>query len=174
LEAGEPFGESFSFSQVMAPAALAWPPFEFKDPSKSARPPRPLAGSTKPAAAMSVSFNFMVASKGVLAQSWGLMGPALPDTLALPPPGRLIVKSNGNCEVEEKFVTSTFTLSYTCGFVAEFTLPTISFPSLISSLATEKFWGVDAPDFSDSGAFGVPVPGLEKFHVPLVALSKVI
>ena len=56
----------------------------------------PLAGSMKPEAAMSMFFTFIEASKGVLAESCGLIGPALPVTLALPPPGRLTVSSNGN------------------------------------------------------------------------------
>ena len=52
-------------------------------------------------------------------------------------------------------------------------MPTDNFPSLISSLAIERFW--DPPDFAGSGAlFLLAPPRLEKFQVPLEALSRVI
>src|SRR5579863_2706144 len=136
--AGEPFVDSLSFSHAMTPAALACRPFELTDPSKFAKPPMPAAGSTNPDEARSMSFTLIVASKGVLAESCGLMGPAFPETLAPPPPGRLIVNLNGNCEVEEKFFNSILNLSYTCGLAVEFVFPTTSFPSLISTLAMDS------------------------------------
>ena len=131
----------------------------------------PLAGSTKPDAAMSMSLAFRVASNGVLAESCGLIGPALPETLAVPPPGRSTVSLKGNCEVCEKLVTSTFTLSYTCGFALELALPTASLPSVISNFPMERLLG--APSFAGSAdSFALGPPRVEKFHVPFVALSK--
>ncbi len=135
----------------------------------------PLAASMKPEAARSTLFTFKVTSRGVLDESCGLIGPAFPERLAFPPPGKVAFSLRGNWDVYEKFVTSTFTLSYTWFFFAEFALPTINFPSLISSLATEKFWAAEAPDFSGSGVFFSPaVPRLEKFHTPFGAFSNVI
>src|SRR4029077_7507651 len=173
LGAGEPFGESFNFSQDMTPACFAWLPVEFNEPSKLAEPPIPVAGSTKPDAAMSMSFTFKATSKGVLAASFGFMGPALPDTLALPPPGRLMDNLNGNCDVAEKSVNSIFSLSYTFGLAVEFALPTVSFPSLISNLATDSAGG--APGLAGSeDCFALDPPRLEKFQLPLVDLSNII
>src|SRR5271165_3663731 len=155
--AGEPLGDSLSLSQVTRPTALAWLPFELIVPSRFARPPIPLAASMKPEVARSMLFTFNVASRGVLDKSCGLIGPAFPVRFAFPPPGRPTLSLRGNWDVYEKFVTSTFTLSYTWFFFAELALPTISLPSLISTLPTEKFWAAEAPDFSGSGAFFPPV-----------------
>src|SRR5579862_2583393 len=141
--------------------------------SRSAEPPMPLAGSTKPEAARSRSFTFMLASKGVLAESWGLIGPAFPDRLALPPPGKLTLNSKGNFEVAEKSVTSTLSLSYSCGLAVEFAFPTASFPFFISSFATDSAGA--SPDFAGSVAcFALVPPRLEKFQTPFADLSNVI
>src|SRR5215475_2369286 len=120
--AGDPLGESLSLSQVTWPTVLAWLPFEFNFPSKSANPPMPLFGSMNPEVAKSMLFTFTAASTGVLAASCGLIGPAFPETFASPPPGRPAVILNGNCEMKEKSATSTFTLSYT------WRLARVSFP----------------------------------------------
>ena len=106
-----PFGENFSFVPLSVPTAFAWLPFELSVPSKFASPPRPLAGSINPEAPISMFSTFTVASKGVLAASSALIGPAFPEIFASPPPGNWVVSLNGNCEVKEKFFTSIVTLS---------------------------------------------------------------
>jgi hypothetical protein len=57
----------------------------------------------------------------------------------------------------------------------EFVFPTVIFPSLIWNLAMEKLFGAAVLDFSCFGdSFELAPPRLEKFHLPLAALSKVI
>src|SRR5690348_8467860 len=132
----------------------------------------PEFGSVKPDAPRSNCFTPIFASSGVSDASVGLIGPAVPSNFAVPPPGRFAVRVNGNCEVNEKFLTSMFTLSYTRGFTDEFCWLTVKRPSLTFSLATDKLGFDVSLDFAGSGEAGFEdefPPRLEKFHFPEAA-----
>src|SRR5215472_17682556 len=105
LGAGVPFGANTILLPVNSPTALALLPSEFNVPSKLARPAMPLDGSMIPADPMLRLFTFTAVSNGVFAASCELIGPALPETLTPPPPGKLAVSLKGNCDWKEKFET---------------------------------------------------------------------
>ncbi len=84
---------------VASPLLWACVPFEFTDPLKLATPEMPELGSINPDAPASKFFTSSLACTGVMDASFGLIGPAVPSRLIVPPPGNPAANVKGNCEV---------------------------------------------------------------------------
>src|SRR4051812_31587953 len=94
---------------VALPDVLITVPVEATLPLKSSIPAIPDAGSTKPVDATSRLLIVTSPWNGVSATSFRLTGPASPRTASVPPPGALASTSNGNGDVNDRFVTFTST-----------------------------------------------------------------
>src|SRR5439155_14368726 len=105
------FADIFNLSAYIVPFEHSTRQSEATVQSKSAKPAIPDDGSTKPEAARSSRLTSNFASRGVCTASFWLIGPALPSSFKLPPPGRSAVAVSGNWELKEKLRAVTFTLS---------------------------------------------------------------
>src|SRR5208282_421593 len=173
--AGEPLGVSFSDVAFKVPLAFAMWPSEFNVPSKSAKPATPSVGSTSADWERSSLVMVTFPCTGVREVSVELIGPALPSTFKLPPPGSWTETITGNALAKEKLLTVTLTLSYEIGLRLPVVDPSVMVPSVRSSLATLTFAGA-------LGAFAAAVAGCaadcfprdEKFQTPSRSRSKLI
>ncbi len=121
---------------------------------------------------MSMLLTLTAISNGVLAASDGADRTGFPE-ISRPPAGQSRVSLKGNCEVAEKFVTAISTLSYSDG-LARIRFPDHQLAVVNVQLAHGKIGGEPARPTWAPLLFVEAPPRLEKFQVPLVALSNVI
>src|SRR5713101_6185843 len=167
---GAPLGVNFRLVAFNVPLVLAVRPSDMTDPSKSAKPVIPAPGSTNADWERSSLLMFNFACRGVSETSCVLIGPSVPSSFTLPPPGRRIDAVTGNALPMLKFRIEMSTLSYTIGLRLAGIAPKEILPSVSSSLATFRL--LVLVDFS--GVFFSELPSEEKFHTPAWLRSSAI
>src|SRR5580704_1861299 len=168
---GVPCGESFAPVTFIVPVTAAVFPSDITVSSTVATPAIPLAGSTNPEAAIFTALALTLALNGVLRISARRIGPALPETAAFEPPGKLIVSLNGNDELNEKPSASRLKPSYTRLAPEESVRANVTLPSVNWNFFTSTAGIVEA---GGAPLFCTPPAILEKLNVPSGDCSTVI